>query len=43
MLRDDLEFWNDGDTEEFAQELMDKETFSEEQRREIAEAIGKLL
>ncbi len=43
MLRDDLEFWNDCDTEEFAQELMDKETFSEEQRREIAEAIGKLL
>lgn len=42
MIREELEFWNDGDTIEFAGELMDKKTFSSEQRRKIAEVIMKM-
>lgn len=42
MLKEDLQFWNDGDTGEFAEELMDKKTFSEEQRKEIAEVVMRM-
>lgn len=42
MIKEDLQFWNDGDIEEFAEELMDKNTFSEEQRKEITEVITRM-
>lgn len=43
MLREDLAFWNDGSINEFLTELMDENTFSEEQRKEMIEKIGKKL
>lgn len=33
MLRQDMEFWNDGDMGMFIDELFDKNTFSKEQRK----------
>lgn len=41
MLREDLEFWNDGMVDEFLDELMDENTFSNEQRTKIIEGIKK--
>ncbi len=41
MLRDDLDFWDDGDVHEFASELMDKKTFSIAQRTEILKMVSK--
>lgn len=41
MLHDDLDFWDDGDVDEFVSELMDKKTFSIEQRTEILKMISK--
>ena len=41
MLRDDLDFWDDGDVDEFVSELMDKKTFSIEQRTEILKMVSK--
>ncbi len=39
ILREDLEFWNDGIVDEFLAELMDENTFSDEQRTKIIERI----
>lgn len=33
MLRKDMEFWDDSDMEMYISELLDKKTFSEEQRK----------
>lgn len=41
MLRDDLDFWDDGDVDEFVSELMDKKTFSVAQRTEILKMVSK--
>lgn len=41
MLRDDLDFWDDGDVDEFVSELMDKKTFSIAQRTEILKMVSK--
>ena len=41
MLRDDLDFWDDGDVDEFVSELMDKTTFSIAQRTEILKMVSK--
>ena len=41
MLRDDLDFWDDGDVDEFVSELMDKKTFSIAQRTEILKMVTK--
>lgn len=41
MIRDDLDFWDDGDVDEFVSELMDKKTFSIEQRTEILKMVSK--
>ena len=41
MLRDDLDFWDDGDVDEFVSELMDKKTFSIAQRTEILKVVSK--
>ena len=41
MLRDDLDFWDDGDVDEFVSELMDKRTFSIAQRTEILKMVSK--
>ena len=41
MLRDDLDFWDDGDVDEVVSELMDKKTFSIAQRTEILKMVSK--
>ena len=41
QLRDDLDFWDDGDVDEFVSELMDKKTFSIAQRTEILKMVSK--
>lgn len=41
MLRDDLDFWDDGDVDEFVSELMGKKTFSIAQRTEILKMVSK--
>ena len=41
MLRDDLDFWDDGDVDEIVSELMDKKTFSIAQRTEILKMVSK--
>ena len=41
ILRDDLDFWDDGDVDEFVSELMDKKTFSIAQRTEILKMVSK--
>lgn len=33
MLRQDLEFWNDGDMQMFIDELLDEKTFSEDDKK----------
>lgn len=42
MLREDMEFWDDGSIGGFLDELLDEKTFSPEQRKEIAKRAGEL-
>jgi len=43
MLREELEFWDDGMVEEFLDELMDSRTFTAGQRKEIIERVRKMV
>lgn len=38
-LAKDVQFWNDGDIQAFADELMDKKTFTEKEREKLRAAI----
>lgn len=40
MIRDDVEFWDDGNLEVFCSELMDKNTFSAKERRQLKELVA---
>lgn len=40
MICDDVEFWDDGNLEVFCSELMDKNTFSAKERRQLKELVA---
>lgn len=39
MLKDDMEFWDDGDMELFCKELLDRKTFTPKERRILKEKV----
>lgn len=40
MICDDVEFWDDGNLEVFCSELMDENTFSAKERRQLKELVA---
>lgn len=41
MIRDELDFWNDGDVEAFCDELFDKNTLTAKERKFIADKAAR--
>ncbi len=40
IMREDMEFWNDGDMDQFIDELLDDRTFSPEQRKQLTDRLS---
>lgn len=43
MLKDDMEFWDNGDMELYCKELLDKKTFTAKERRILREKVDEAV
>ena len=43
MLKDDVDFWDDGDMELYCKELLDKKTFSAKERKFLKEKVNEMI
>ena len=43
MLKDDVEFWDDGDMNLYCNELLDKKTFSAKERQILKEKVNEMI